>query len=95
VVVGQNDFVAEAEPVPIMKIDPRIEADQVERLRAFRATRNEVAWAESLRRVDAAARANDNLVPVILESVKTGATVGEISDTLRKVWGEYTEVLTV
>ncbi len=95
VVVGQNDFVAEAEPVPIMKIDPRIEADQVERLRAFRATRNETAWAESLRRVDAAARANDNLVPVILESVKTGATVGEISDTLRKVWGEYTEVLTV
>ena len=95
VIVGQNDFVAEAEPVPVMKIDPQIEADQVERLRAFRATRHEPAWAASLQRVEAAAKAKDNLVPIILDSVKTGATVGEISDALRKVWGEYTEVLTV
>jgi len=78
-----------------MKIDPKIEADQVERLRAFRASRNEPAWAASLQRVEAAATSKDNLVPVILEAVKTGATVGEISDALRKVWGEYTEVLTV
>ena len=93
--MGQNDYLGDTEPVPILKVDPRIEADQVQRLRAFREQRNAKAWAESIADVDRAARATQNLVPFILTAVKAGATVGEISDTLRKAWGEYTEVLTV
>ncbi|MBI5531474.1 MAG: methylmalonyl-CoA mutase [Deltaproteobacteria bacterium] len=95
VIVGQNDYVGETEPVPVLKVNPQIEAEQVERLRAFRASRDEAAWAESLARIETAARGRDNLVPLILHAVKTGATVGEVSDALRKVWGQYTEVLTV
>jgi methylmalonyl-CoA mutase N-terminal domain/subunit len=95
VIVGQNDFVGDTEPVPVLKVDPHIEAEQIERLRAFRASRDNAAWSDCLCRIEAAARGRDNLVPIILDAVRIGATVGEISDTLRKVWGEYTEVLTV
>ena len=95
VVVGQNEFVSEAAPVPVMKIDPRIEREQVERVRAFRAARDAAKLAEALGRVDAAARGTDNLLPPILDAVKLGATVGEVSDVMRGVWGEHRETLTV
>lgn len=95
VIVGQNDFVGASEPVPVLKVDPRIEAEQVERLRAFRAARQHDAWSESLERIERAALGCDNLVPIILQAVRAGATVGEVSDCLRRAWGEYTEVLTV
>jgi methylmalonyl-CoA mutase N-terminal domain/subunit len=95
VVVGQNDFVSEAAPVPVMKIDPRIEREQVERLRAFRGAQDATKVAEALGRVDMAARGADNLLPPILAAVKVGATVGQVSDALRAVWGEHRETLTV
>lgn len=95
VIVGQNEFVSEASPVPVTKINPAIEAEQVERTRAFRAAHEGAAKAEALGRVDAAARGDANLMPVILEAVKAGATVGEISDVLRGIWGEHREVLTI
>jgi methylmalonyl-CoA mutase N-terminal domain/subunit len=95
VIVGQNQFLGDTESVPVLKIDPRIEAEQVQRLQAFRAARDAAAWARSLELLQAASSGRDNLVPLILAAVKAGATVGEISDTLRKTWGEYKEVLTV
>ncbi|PIE05972.1 MAG: methylmalonyl-CoA mutase [Sorangium cellulosum] len=95
VIVGQNDFISETEAVPVLKVDPKEEQGQIERLRAFRATRDNGAWAHSLVKVEQVAATKDNLVPHILAAVKTGATVGEISDTLRKAWGEHAEVLTV
>jgi methylmalonyl-CoA mutase N-terminal domain/subunit len=95
VVVGQNEFVSEAAPVPVMKIDPRIEREQVERVRAWRAAQDATKVAEALGRVDAAARGKDNLVPPILAAVKAGATVGQVSDALRAVWGEHRETLTI
>ncbi len=95
VIVGQNEFLSDTEAVPVLKVDPKEERAQVERLRAFRASRDASVWASTLRQVEAAARGNDNLVPLILDAVKAGATVGEVSDTLRSVWGEYTEVLTI
>jgi methylmalonyl-CoA mutase N-terminal domain/subunit len=93
IIVGQNAYVQETEPIPVMKIDPRIEKEQVERLRAFRAKRNETATAEAMRKIEAAARGSDNLLPLILDAVKASATVGEISNVLRSVWGEHTETL--
>ncbi len=95
VIIGQNEFVGETEPVQSLKLNPKNEAEQVERLRAFRASRNASTWGETLQKVERAASGTDNLVPLILDAVKAGGTVGEISDVLRKVWGEYTEVLTV
>lgn len=92
-IVGVNDFVQDAPPVPVMTIDPGIERAQVERVRASRASRNAQLAAEALRKVEAAARGTDNLVPFILEAVKAQGTVGEIATVLRDVWGEHTETL--
>jgi len=92
-IVGLNDFVQDAPPVPVMKIDPTIERAQVERLRAFRAKRDDQAHAEALRKIEAAATGTDNLLPFILDAVKASATVGEIANVLRSVWGEHTETL--
>ncbi len=95
VIVGQNDFVSESAPVPVMKVDPKLEQGQVDRVRAWRAAHDTPARAEALAKVDAAAQSSTNLVPPVLEAVKAGATVGEISDVLRNLWGEHRESVTV
>ncbi|OYT72773.1 MAG: methylmalonyl-CoA mutase [Chloracidobacterium sp. CP2_5A] len=94
VVVGVNRFqIAEDQPIPIQRIDPDIERAQVERLRAMRERRDAVAWAAALDALEAAARGADNLMPRILNAVESYATVGEISDRLRRVFGEYQETV--
>jgi methylmalonyl-CoA mutase N-terminal domain/subunit len=93
IIVGQNAYVQDSAPIPVMKIDPRIEKEQVDRLRAFRAKRDEAAVAECFRQIEAAAKGKDNLLPLILTAVKASATVGEISNVLRGVWGEHVETL--
>ncbi|MCA9588526.1 MAG: methylmalonyl-CoA mutase [Myxococcales bacterium] len=95
VIVGVNDFVQDTAPMPVMKIDASAEREQVERLRAFRAKRDAGRHAEALRRLDAACRTSDNLVPLILDAVKADATVGEIAGVLRDVWGEHQETLVI
>jgi methylmalonyl-CoA mutase N-terminal domain/subunit len=94
-VVGLNAFTQEGAPVPVMKVDPRIEAEQVERLRAMRAKRDAARHAVALEKVAQAAAGTDNVLPFLLEAVKAEATVGEIADVLRKVWGEHVETLVV
>jgi methylmalonyl-CoA mutase N-terminal domain/subunit len=91
VVVGVNAYKSEDAPVPVMKIDPALEARQVERLRAFRAERNNTAARQAVDAVRTAARGNENLVPLIVAAVKAEATLGEISDAMRDVFGEYRE----
>jgi methylmalonyl-CoA mutase N-terminal domain/subunit len=92
-IVGLNDFVQDAPPVPVMSIDPRIERDQVERVRAVRAKRDGAKHAAALQTIENAATGKDNLLPPILEAVKAYATVGEIAGVLRGVWGEHVETL--
>ena len=89
VVVGVNRFeVEEEKPIPIQRIDPALEAKQVERLRALRARRDAGPWKAALAAVEDAARSGANLMPRILAAVEANATVGEISDAMRKsVWG--------
>ncbi|MBZ0235131.1 MAG: methylmalonyl-CoA mutase [Deltaproteobacteria bacterium] len=90
VVVGVNDFVlAEEPPVEVATIDPALERDQVARLAAMRARRNADEHARTLRNLGDAARATDNLLPPILAAVKAMATVGEIADTMRAIFGEH------
>jgi methylmalonyl-CoA mutase N-terminal domain/subunit len=95
IVVGVNAFTQDAAPVPVMKVDPRIEAEQVERLRAMRAKRDEGRHAAALEKVERAAAGADNVLPHILEAVRAMGTVGEIANVLRKVWGEHVETLVV
>ncbi|HEX4227962.1 MAG TPA: methylmalonyl-CoA mutase family protein [Bryobacteraceae bacterium] len=92
IVVGINKFqTEEAEPPQSFRIDPALESQQVERLRAVRASRPAARTQATLERLEAAARGADNLMPRILECCAAMATVGEISDTLRRVFGEYRE----
>jgi len=80
---------------PLFQIDPEIERQQIERLRAVRASRSEQAWRAALDAVAAAAHDGRNLVPPIVAAVEAKATLGEISDAMRVVFGEYQETATV
>jgi methylmalonyl-CoA mutase N-terminal domain/subunit len=92
IVVGVNQFVAEKKiSVPTLRIDPELERMQVERVRALRARRNSAQAAAAVAAVEARARTGENLMPAIAAAVEAFATVGEISDALRRVFGEYTE----
>jgi len=96
IVVGVNRFqVAEEKSVPIQRIDPTLEPKQIERVRALRAKRNKEAWQSALRAVEDTARSGENLMPRILAAVEANATVGEISDAMRKVYGEYKEAVVI
>jgi methylmalonyl-CoA mutase N-terminal domain/subunit len=96
VVVGVNRFRDDEPHTPeLQRIDPRAERDQVARLRRLRAGRDSVAWAAALDRLEEAARGTDNLLPPIIAAVKARATLGEISDRLRAVFGEHRELVTV
>ncbi|HWO32788.1 MAG TPA: methylmalonyl-CoA mutase family protein [Candidatus Acidoferrum sp.] len=96
VVVGVNRFEVEEErPIPIQKIDATLEPKQIERLRALRARRDPGPWKAALQGVEDAARAGDNLMPKIVAAVEACATVGEISDAMRRVFGEYREAVVI
>ena len=92
VVVGVNRFVAEKEvPVPMLRLDPDIERAQIERVRAVRSRRDSVKAAAAVAEVERRARSGENLMPAVVDAVAVFATAGEISDALRRVFGEYTE----
>jgi len=93
VIVGVNRFqVTEARKIPIFRVNPEIEREQVLRIRALRSERDSVAWKRSIERLEAAARSSENLMPRIMAAAEAMATVGEISNTLRGVFGEYRDV---
>ncbi len=97
-VVGINRFAQEKDEdkaVPIQRIDERLECDQVERLRALRIRRDQQPWQDSIAAISEAARSGENLMPRILQAVEAFATVGEISDAMRSVFGEYRETVVI
>jgi methylmalonyl-CoA mutase N-terminal domain/subunit len=92
IVVGVNRFQQENEgSLTALRIDPEIERQQVERLRQVRASRDQAAVNLRLDALEQTARGSDNLMPKILAACEAFATVGEMSDRLRKVFGEYRE----
>ena len=92
VVVGVNRFQAAHEsPIPTLRIDPEIERSQVARTQAVRAKRDADRAKAALVEVERRARGTENLMPAILAAVEAFATVGEISDALRRAFGEYRE----
>ena len=96
VVVGVNRFELEQEkPIPIQRIDEVLEAKQVQRVRALREKRDQSMWRTALSGVEDGARGGTNLMPRILAAVEANATVGEISDAMRSVFGEYKEAVVI
>jgi len=92
IVVGVNDFIAE-EPrtIPTLRIDAEIERTQIARLNALRAKRDSARAQSALAELQRRAATTENLLPAILAAVEAYATIGEISDVLRRVFGEYQE----
>jgi methylmalonyl-CoA mutase, N-terminal domain len=91
VVVGVNAFKSEEVAVPAMKLDPALEEQQVARVRTLRKERSQGATHSAIDAVRKGARGTENLMPLIVAAVKAEATLGEISDALRDVFGEYKE----
>jgi methylmalonyl-CoA mutase N-terminal domain/subunit len=96
VVVGVNRFQADEErPIPTLQIDPAVEAAQIARLNALRARRDTAKTKSALAEIERRARTTENLMPAILQAVESYATVGEISDALRRAFGEYQESVVI
>ncbi len=100
IVVGLNDFIAPsdanaARTIPILRIDPEIERTQIARLNALRAKRDSTRAKSALAELQRRAANTENLLPAILAAVEAYATIGEISDALRRVFGEYQESVVI
>ena len=96
IIVGVNDFIAEEErSIPTLRIEPEIERSQIARLNALRAKRDSAKTHAVLAEVQRRAATTENLLPAILAAVEAHATVGEISDALRHVFGEYQESVVI
>jgi methylmalonyl-CoA mutase N-terminal domain/subunit len=97
ILVGVNDYVIEEPecPIDLLRIDPKVEEQQIARLQKLRRERNNDKVKQVLSKLHDAADRDDNLMPMIIEAVKAYATLGEITDVLRKVYGEYKELIVV
>jgi methylmalonyl-CoA mutase, N-terminal domain len=94
IIVGVNDYVMEEKPVPILYIDETVAREQTAHVEALRASRDNARVAATLAGLKDAARGTDNLMYPILEATRAYATLGEMCDALREVWGEYEEPAT-
>jgi methylmalonyl-CoA mutase N-terminal domain/subunit len=91
-VVGVNAYTLEDEPTPpLLHVDPDLERQHIARLQALRAQRNNASVKAVLLRLEQAARGSEHLMPLLIEAVECYATLGEIADTLRAVFGEHQE----
>jgi methylmalonyl-CoA mutase N-terminal domain/subunit len=97
IVVGVNTFGGETDggAIDTLTIDPDVERQQIERVRAVRASRSADLWRMALAAVTQAAHDGSNLVPPIVAAVEAQATVGEIADAMREVFGEFKETATL
>ena len=90
IVVGLNKFTMEEKlPEELLKVNPEVEKLQIEKLKKLKSKRDNAKVKDLLEKIEDAARNDKNVMPPILEAVKSYATLGEISDSLRKVFGEY------
>jgi len=90
IIVGVNEFISESStPIPILKIDEKIRQEQIDKLKLIKENRDADEVAACLAAIKTAALGTDNLMPKVIEAVEQHCTLGEISDTLRSVFGEY------
>ena len=92
IIVGVNDFISEEKPLEILQIDETVAHRQAERLSKLRAERSQAEVGRRLSALRTAAKGTENLMPFIFDAVKSYATLGEICDSMRDVFGTYEEV---
>jgi len=97
IIVGVNEYAIEEEecPIELLRVDPKVEGEQVTRVQKLKRERDNKKVKEALGRLDHAAEKNENLMPTIIEAVKAYVTLGEITEVLRKVYGEYKELIVI
>ncbi len=96
VVVGMNKFkIEEPPPTGLLRVDPKVREDQISLIETLKKERDSVELGSSMARLKKAAEGKDNLMPPLLEAVKAEATLGEICDLLRKIFGEYQPTTTI
>jgi len=96
ILVGVNDYTTDEEcPINVLRVNPKVEEEQVRRLQKLKRERNNGKVNTMLEKLRLAAEKNDNLVPVIINAVKAYATIGEICGVLREIYGEYEELIVI
>jgi len=96
IVVGVNKYTMEEKTKgELLRVNPAVEAKQLERLKAVKASRSSKEVEIRLAKIREAAKGNENLMPPIIDAVKEYATIGEISDVMREVFGEYKERIVI
>lgn len=96
IIVGVNAYAEEEkEKLEILKVAPKIEKDQITRLKKFKKSRDTKKVETSLKKIAAAAKGTENLMPLFIEAVENKVTLGEISEQLRHVFGVYKEKITI
>jgi len=96
ILVGVNDYKTEEKhPIKVLRVNPKVEEEQVAELQKLKRERDNTKVKEMLEKLHYAAEKDENLMPTIIESVKAYATIGEICDVLRKVYGEYKELIVI
>jgi len=97
IIVGLNEYSIEGEecPIELLRIDPKVEKEQVARLQKLKRERDNRKVKEALEKLHYAAEKDENLMPTIIEAVKAYVTLGEITEVLRQVYGEYRELIVI
>jgi methylmalonyl-CoA mutase N-terminal domain/subunit len=96
-IVGVNDYTIKEDgcPIELLRVDPNVERDQLAGLQKLKRERDNRKVREVLDKLHVAADKNQNLMPTIIDAVKVYATLGEIGDVLRQVYGEYKELIVI
>jgi len=97
ILVGCNEYTIEEEkcPIELLRVDPNVEKEQVARLQKLKRERDNRKVKQVLEKLHYAAEKDENLMPTIIEAVKAYVTLGEITEVLRKVYGEYKELIVI
>ena len=96
IIVGLNKFQSDEDEEPeLLKIDMKVQEEQVKFLNKIRRERNQQEVDKALKNLENAANGNNNLIPFIIDAVKAYASVGEICNTMRNVFGEYKELIVI
>jgi len=97
IIVGCNEYKIEEEkcPIKLLRVDSKVEKEQVARLQKLKRERDNRKVKQILEKLHYAAEKDENLMPTIIEAVKTYTTLGEITDVLRKVYGDYKELIVI
>jgi methylmalonyl-CoA mutase N-terminal domain/subunit len=97
IIVGCNEYTIEEEecPIKLLRVDPKVEKEQVARLQKLKRERDNRKVKDSLEKLQHAAEKDNNLMPTIIEAIKVYTTLGEITEVLRQVYGEYKELIVI